>query len=123
MTSSAICAAGGASATHGDLAVTSKNTDPDSCTAERTSDNASVLIGGTPRRTMPRHVLTTEARAQGGRARTIAGLDVRARGPAGRSFSAGGDRHKGHAKVARDVRFNALASSMRRNSELQGELS
>ena len=44
MTSEAICAAGGASATQGDVAVTSKNTDPDKCTAERTSDNASVLI-------------------------------------------------------------------------------
>ena len=44
MTSEAICAAGGASATHGDFAVTSKNTDPDKRTAESTSDNASVLI-------------------------------------------------------------------------------
>jgi hypothetical protein len=44
MTSEATCAAGGASATHGDFAVTSKNTDPDKRTAERTSDNASVLI-------------------------------------------------------------------------------
>src|SRR3974390_775032 len=47
VTSLAICAPGGASATHGDLAVTSKKTDPDKRTAERTSDNASVLIGMT----------------------------------------------------------------------------
>src|SRR5215831_13589457 len=84
MTSSAIRAAGGASATHGDLAVTSKNTDPDSCTAERTSDSASVLIGRTPRRmtalSAPRS--DKKARSQNGRATTIAGLDVRARGPA-----------------------------------------
>src|SRR5690349_2369191 len=84
MTSSAICAAGGASSTHGDLAVTSKNTDPDSCTAERTSDSASVLIGRTPRRSRalsaPRPDM--KARSQKDGATTIAGLDVRARGPA-----------------------------------------
>src|SRR5262249_42187557 len=84
MTSSALRAAGGAAATHGDLAVTSKNTDPDSCTAERTSDSASVLIGRTPRRTTalsaPRP--DTKARSQNGRVTTIAGLEVRARGPA-----------------------------------------
>src|SRR6516164_2434891 len=84
MTSSAIRAAGGASATHGDLAVTSKNTDPDSCTAERTSDSASVLIARILRRTTALSVIhpDTEARSQDGRATTIAGLDVRARGPA-----------------------------------------
>src|SRR6516162_2431653 len=68
MTWSAICAAGGASATQGDLAVTSKNTDPDNCTAERTSDSASVLIG-TLRRTMalsatrPGHASTCSGRS------------------------------------------------------------
>src|SRR6478672_6071252 len=120
MTPLAICAARGASATHGDFAVTSKNTDPDSCTAERMSDSASVLIGGTfaPRWPYPRHFLVMEARARGGRARTIAGLDVRAREPAARSFSASGDRHNHRAKVARDVRFDASASAMRRNCEL-----
>jgi len=55
----------------------------------------------------PRHILDAKARAQDGRARTIAGLDVRAREPAARSFSAGGDRHKDCAKLARDVRFDA----------------
>src|SRR5262249_16815267 len=82
MTSCAIRAAGGASATHGDLAVTSKNTDPDSCTAERTSDSASVLIGRTPPRmtalSAPRP--DTKARSQNDRATTIPGLDVRAIG-------------------------------------------
>src|SRR5215472_11581546 len=82
MTSAAIRAAGGASATHGDLAVTSKNTDPDSCTAERTSDSASVLIGRTPRRTRALSAPRPKARSQNGGATTIAGLDVRARGPA-----------------------------------------
>src|SRR5215472_6745734 len=84
MTSCAIRAAGGASATHGDLAVTSKNTDPDSCTAERTSDSASVLIAKTLRRTTALSAAhpDTEAGSQDGRATTIAGLDVRARGPA-----------------------------------------
>ena len=41
------CAPGGASATHGDLAVASKKINPDKRTAERTPDNASVLIGMT----------------------------------------------------------------------------
>src|SRR5262245_1258515 len=84
MTSCAIRAAGGASATHGDLAVTSKNTDPDSCTAERTSDSTSVLIARTLRRTTALSAThpDTEAGSQDGRATTIAGLDVRARGPA-----------------------------------------
>src|SRR5215813_4036782 len=81
MTSSAIRAAGGASATHGDLALTSKNTDPDSCTADRTSDSASVLIDTTPRRTMALSARPPDpkARSQNGRATTIAGLRVRAR--------------------------------------------
>src|SRR6516164_7232696 len=100
MTPSAICASGGASATHGDFAVTSKDTDPDSCTAERTSDNASVLIGRTLRRRWPYPRLVPD---------TIAGLDVRARGRAGRSFNEGDDRHKYRAKVARDMRFDASA--------------
>src|SRR6516164_11580408 len=84
MTSSAIRAAGGASATQGDLALTSKNTDPDSCTAERTSDSASVLIARTPCRmtALSTSRPDTKARSQNGRATTIAGLDVRARGPA-----------------------------------------
>src|SRR5215471_12590562 len=84
MTSSAIRAAGGASATHGDLALTSKNTDPDSCTAERTSDSASVLIAKTLREKTDLSAThpDTEVGSQDGRATTIAGLDVRARGPA-----------------------------------------
>ena len=84
MTSCAIRAAGGASATHGDLAVTSKNTDPDSCTAERTSDSASVLIAKTLREKTDLSAThpDTEVGSQDGRATTIAGLDVRARGPA-----------------------------------------
>src|SRR6516225_7344434 len=88
MTSCAIRAAGGASATHGDLAVTSKNTDPDSCTAERTSDSASVLIARTLRRTTALSAThpDTEAGSQDGRATTIAALDVRARGPASEPY-------------------------------------
>src|SRR5262249_55203504 len=83
MTSSAIRAAGGASATHGDLALTSKNTDPDSCTAERTSDSASVLIDTTPRRTTDSSATPPDpkARPQNDWA-TIAGRGGRARGPA-----------------------------------------
>jgi hypothetical protein len=83
ITSAAIRAAGGASATHGDLAVTSKNTDPDSCTAERTSDSASVLIDTTPRITTASSAIRPDprARSQIGRATTIAGPPVRARGP------------------------------------------
>src|SRR5262249_23448253 len=84
MTSCAIRVAGGASATHGDLAVTSKNADPDSGPAERPSDSASVLIARTLRRTTALSAThpDTEAGSQDGRATTIAGLDVRARGPA-----------------------------------------
>src|SRR5215472_14878689 len=84
MTLSAIRAAGGASATHGDLALTSKKTDPDSCTAERTSDSASVLIARTPCRmtALSASRPDTKARSQNGRAMTIAGLDVRARASA-----------------------------------------
>jgi hypothetical protein len=44
MTASTICAEGGASATHGDVAVTSKKTEPVNRTADKTSDSTSAVM-------------------------------------------------------------------------------
>src|SRR5215472_9886193 len=105
--SPAICAAAGASATQGDLATTSKNTEPDKCTAERTSDSASVLTAMIPEertRCRGNNVLDARAGLLDDRARTIASPDAQARNMAARSFSAGDGCHssgpRSHAMCA-----------------------
>jgi len=70
-----------------------KKTDPDKCTAERTSDSASVFISSILEESgiCAQGGLDAEASLSDGRARTIANLDARAREPAVQSFSSGGD--------------------------------
>src|SRR5690348_7465834 len=83
-TASAICADGGASATHGEAAATSKNTAPVSRTAERTSDSTSagMAISLERRNTTGSHASTRPAAPRG----FVTGLDARARNPAAQSF-------------------------------------
>jgi hypothetical protein len=70
--------------------MTSKKTDPDKCTAERTSDNASALIGMILQGRLRRDaILDAKASLPNDQVRTIAILYARARNPAAQSFSGG----------------------------------